>query len=179
MQRPYQELDGVAGVSSAAAAALDPQRVAPALGVDVSGVPAALAAAGTALDAQPALIDITDEHVRRTAPDPGDYAVFAGKQLLSHLRQGLKQPPGKNPAWSASAAGLALAMQAIPELADAAREIAAELMKGIDAKPQPQQELVGILQNAREATPDSLRQGARQSTLRRQPAVVAAPRLVR
>lgn len=39
MQRPYQELDGVAGVSSAAAAALDPQRVAPALGVDVSGVP--------------------------------------------------------------------------------------------------------------------------------------------
>ena len=41
MQRPYQELDGVAGVSSAAAAALDPQLVAAALGVDVSGVPAA------------------------------------------------------------------------------------------------------------------------------------------
>jgi hypothetical protein len=159
MQRPYQELDGVAGVSSAAAAALDPQRVAAALGVDVSGVPAALAAAGTALDAQPALIDITDEHVRRTTPDPGDYAVFAGKQLLSHLRQGLKQPPGKNPAWSASAASLALAVQTIPELANAAREIAAELMRGINAEPQPQQELVGILQNAREATPDSLRQG--------------------
>jgi hypothetical protein len=135
MQRPYRELDGVNGICPEVAAALDPQRVAPALGGDPAAIAAALDAAGQALAAQPAGMDIADEQIRATTPNTADFAAVAGKHLLSSLARGLKGANPKQPIWNISAAAAARAVSAVPELADAAKSVTARLLQGIDIQP--------------------------------------------
>ena len=163
MQRPYRELDGVTAVSPAAISALDAERVAPALGVDPTAVPGALATAAEALDARPGLTDLVAEHISRTPADPADYAAFAGKTVLEALRGGLRSAGGsgaKAPVWALSAARIALAVRAIPELSDEADRIAGQLLTGVKAeRPAPAQELIGLLTGAREVDSGAVTEG--------------------
>jgi hypothetical protein len=160
MQRPYQELDGVNTVSAGVAGALDAQRVAPALGGDPTAIGAALDAAGQALAAQPAAIDAFTGQVATAAPNPADFAVFVGKQLLSQLDRAAATNKGKLPVWALSAAGLARSVQVIPELAAEAQVVARAILAGIKMEPPPpSQALTTILGRAREATADAIGAG--------------------
>jgi hypothetical protein len=163
MQRPYQELDGVNAVSAGVAGALDAQRVAPALGGDPTAIAAALDAAGQALGAQPAAIDGVADQVRAAGPNPADFAVLVGKQLLSQLDRAAAKSKGKLPVWALSAAGLARSVQVIPELADQAQVVAQTILAGMKVEPPPPTEaLTSILGRAREATADAIGAGFAQ-----------------
>ncbi len=99
MQRPYVELDGIAGISELAATALDPQVVAGVLGVAPEGVKAALLAHGEALAARPSVTDaLTEEAVAHGTAAPG-FSLMAqvSRQLFERLAVNLPDP-GKEPA---------------------------------------------------------------------------------
>jgi len=163
MQRPYQELDGVTTVSAGVAGALDAQRVAPALGGDPTAIAAALDAAGQGLGAAPAAIDAVADQVRAAAPNPADFAVFVGKQLLSQLDRAAAASKGTAPVWALSAAALARSVQVIPELADDAQVVARTILAGIKVEPPPPSEaLTSVLAQAREATADAIGGGFAQ-----------------
>ena len=163
MQRPYEELDGVTTVSAGVAGALDALRVAPALGGDPTAIAAALDAAGQALGAQPAAVDAVAGQVREAAPNPADFAVFVGKQLLGQLDRAAAVSNGKLPVWALCAAGLARSVQVIPELADEAQVVARTILAGIKMDPPPpSQALTSVLAQAREATADAIGAGFAQ-----------------
>jgi hypothetical protein len=154
MQRPYRELGGVDGIGPEVAAALDPGRVAPALGGDPTAIAAALDAAGQALAAQPAGMDIATEQIRTATPNTKDFAAVAGKQLLTALDRGLKGGNANQPIWKISAAAAASAVTAVPELAEVARSYTTRLLKGIDLQPPPPDHATAeMFVMAREANP--------------------------
>lgn len=160
MQRPYHELDGIDSVCDAVAGALDPQRVAPALGGDPTSIAAAIEAATQTLAAQPAAIDDVAGQIRTGAPNPVDFAVLVGKQLLGQLQSTGARYQGKSPAWSMSAAALAQAVRVVPQLADEAQLVTRTVLGGIDVQaPPPSEALAAILGRAVEAKGDAITQG--------------------
>lgn len=159
MQRPYRELDGVNGIGPEVAAALDPRRVAPALGGDLTAIASALDAAGRALAGQPAGVDIASALIRTATPSTADFAAAAGKHLLRSLSRGLKGANPKQPIWNISAAAAASAVSAVPELADAAKSVTTGLLQGIDIQPPtPDHATAEVFVLAREVNPQVMTQ---------------------
>ncbi|MDP9328284.1 MAG: hypothetical protein M3P10_08755 [Actinomycetota bacterium] len=162
MQRPYRELDGVNGVSPAAAAAVDPDRVAPGLGLEPDLVADTLVGLGAALAEQPAVYDVfRPDRLAGAMPDPSSLAVFAGKKLLEHIRATSPENPRDEPARAVALANLAFSLQqSVPELSDAAFLIVQELLHDIDVgEPEAQSGVERIFAAAAEPDPSVVQGG--------------------
>lgn len=161
MQRPYQQLDGVNGVSAAAVHALDAATVAAALAIPVAHVVKTLLADGKRLTTEAALPDIAIARVKRHQADPTKYAATAGTALLDHIQAGLAAGGAKQRAWLFAAAGLVQPIAlADPSLRAPADKLLSQLAQygaqgGAAASPVLQQ----IFAAARETPADELRKG--------------------
>jgi hypothetical protein len=159
MQRPYQELDGVLGVSEVAAHAVDAARLQGSLGVPPDQVPAKLMEIGATLAAQPAVADVfTPDRVANATPATSFSLVDgAGRQLLDLIRAGAPKDPIGDPVHAVASASIAASLAALGAgFSDEARQLSADLLHGIDAPPaQPTHQVLGLFQNA--SKPDWLR----------------------
>jgi hypothetical protein len=168
MQRPYVELDGVNGVSQAAAWSVDPARVAAFLSVDPSAVASTLLDSGASLAASSSLIDIAVEQVCH-AQNVTSYTQAAAEQLLTRIKSGLSNPGiagGKQPAWSVASASLAISVQNITaqfglkDVSAAAGELATRLLANVHVeRPQPNQQVIDLFILSREAESAKLTEG--------------------
>ena len=102
-QRPYRELDCVAGVSEAAARALDPALVASVLGVDGGDPEVAVRALldhGVQLGRTPGAVEaLTPDAVRHARPNPAfNFKQRAGDRLLDTMENSIDVAKGEIPA---------------------------------------------------------------------------------
>jgi hypothetical protein len=161
MQRPYVELDGIGAVCDLVAGALDAERVAPALGGDPTAIAAALDVASQALQ-QPAGTDDAPEQVS-AEPQPGDFAARMAKDLLERLLRGSKLARGEQTVWAVAAASLARASQVLPEIADAAKQVAAEIAESHKIElPPPSDEYMQLLRTVSDVDPGTISETYRQ-----------------
>ncbi|MCU1428822.1 MAG: hypothetical protein JWL83_2822 [Actinomycetia bacterium] len=156
MQRPYRDLDGVAGVSELAANALDFERVAPVLGVSTDQVAATVVAHGQTLVDAPSVPEAfglaVDGGARTTSGTDRTLARRAAEQVIDHIERAAPREPLRDPARAVGLASLLESLVAVEgDLGQKAAELARRLRRGIDAEaPEPNQQLAGILSSARE-----------------------------
>jgi hypothetical protein len=132
-RRPYRDLDGVAGLSPAAATAVDPAIVAPVLGVAPSQVVATLLQLGAALAAHPALPDLlTPSAVSAASVTPGfNLAQTAASRALAVLSRAAPADPAQDPARAVSIAGALTGLSNVPGVGEQAGALRKRLVTAL------------------------------------------------
>ncbi len=164
MQRPYIDLDGVAGVSQLAANAVDATRAAPILGVSPADVPATLMGHGQMLATQASVPDVFTVDAVRTTTKVGagaSLAQIAGIQVLDRLERAIPRDPHLEPARAVGVSSLLRSLEVVGgDVSHKAIDLARQAERGIDAPPPPvNQQLTGMLAKAA-GLPDTAAAGA-------------------
>jgi hypothetical protein len=160
-RRPYRDLDGVSGVSQAAANSLDPATLAPVLGVTPDQVVATLLQHGAVLAANPALPDILTPAALQTATVASgfDLSQIAAQRALTALMRAAPRNPQAEP-WRALAVGGPLGGLAnVPGVGQKAGELGKQLGIGLLGQPPPNARVAAILAAAEKAAPADLTGG--------------------
>jgi hypothetical protein len=154
-QRPYRDLDGVAGLSAAAARSVDPATVAPVLGVTPPEVVATLLQHGAVLAANPALPDLLTPAAVSAAPvAPGfDLAQDAAGRAFRLLSRAAPPEPARDPARALAVAEALTGLSRVPGSGQKAAELGKALAIGLASAPVPSARVDSLLADAGQAKP--------------------------